>query len=83
MLVQLSAVNNDIPVEAEIEIVVQGMKGGIEGGPSGMRADNLKGWRKNANREKDTEGRRWELVVIIVQVMCSISCIFKLLQVAP
>ena len=59
MLVQLSAVNNDIPVEAEIEIVVQGMKGGIEGGPSGMREEELKGWRKKSKREKETEGRRW------------------------
>ena len=56
---QLSAVNNYIPVEAEIEMAVQGVKGGIEGGPSGMREEELKGWRKNSKREKETEGRRW------------------------
>ena len=56
---QLSAVNNYIPVEAEIEMAVQGVKGGIEGGPSGMREEELKGWRKKSKREKETEGRRW------------------------
>ena len=34
-----------------------------------MRAEEFKGWRKKAKREKDPVGRRWELVVQLVQVM--------------
>ena len=34
-----------------------------------MRSEDLKGWRKEANREKDPVGRRWEMLVRLVQVM--------------
>ena len=55
-----------ILTEEEIELVVQELKCGIAGGPSGMRAENRKGWLKEANHEKDPEGRRWELVVQLI-----------------
>ena len=69
ILVHLAAVNNAIPTEAEVELRVRGLKGAKLGGPSGMRAEDLKGWRKEANWEKDPEGKRLELVVRLVQVM--------------
>ena len=66
---QLLAVNDDILEEVEIDIAVLGLKGGRAGGPSGMRAKDLKGWRQEVKRKKDIEDRRWEPVVRLVQVM--------------
>ena len=57
ILVQLSAVNNDIIAEAEIDMTLQGLKGGRAGGPSGMRVEDLKGWCREAKCEKDPEGK--------------------------
>ena len=34
-----------------------------------MGDEDLKGWRKNAKREKEPVGRIWKLVVQIVQLM--------------
>ena len=42
--------NDDVPKEAEVELEVWGMKGGRAGGLSGMRAEDLKGWRKESKR---------------------------------
>ena len=66
---QLLAVNDDILEEVEIDIAVLGLKGGRAGGPSGIRAKDLKGWRQEVKRKKDIEDRRWEPVVRLVQVM--------------
>ena len=46
-----------------------GLKGWIAGGLSCMRAENLKGWRKEAKWDKNPEGKGWDLVVRLVQVM--------------
>ena len=56
ILVHPLALNDDIPEEADIqiEIAVLGMKGGRAGGIPGMRAKDMKGWQKEAKREKDT-----------------------------
>ena len=51
------------------------MKVDSAGGPSGMIADYLKGCCKEAKREKDTEGRSWELVVQLLQVMFRYSAV--------
>ena len=69
ILVQLAAVNNEIPTEAEVELVVRGLKSRRAVCSSGMRTEDMKGWRKKAKRENDTVGRRWEVVVQLVQVM--------------
>ena len=50
-------------------MAMRGMKGGRSGGLLGMIAEDLKLWRKEAKHEMDPEGRRWELVVRLVQVM--------------
>ena len=69
ILVQTEVVKNDVPMEADIKLAVQGLKGGRAGSLSGMIAKDLEGWRKKAKREKDLERRRWELVVRLMQVM--------------
>ena len=61
-----SKFNDEIPEEAEIEIAVLGLKGGRSRGSSDMNTMDLKGYQQKANREKDSKGRRWEPVVILV-----------------
>ena len=68
-MVQPVAVNDELPTEVEVKLAVRALKGGRAGGPSGMRAEDLKGWSKEDKWEKETEGRRWDLVVRLVQVM--------------
>ena len=68
-MVQTEAVNDDVPTESEVNLVVRGMKGERAGSTSGMRTEDLKGWHKEAKCEKYPEGRRWELVVRFLQVM--------------
>ena len=46
-----------------------GLKGGRSRGSSDMNTMDLKGYQQKANHEKDSEGRRWEPVVILAQVM--------------
>ena len=46
-----------------------GLKGGRAKGLSGMQVKELKGYQQKAKRKKDSEGRRWVPVVILVQVM--------------
>ena len=58
-------------------IAVLGLKGGIPGGPSGMRVKYLKKWRQESKREKDPKGRRWEPVVILLQIMFSYGTVLK------
>ena len=65
---RLEEFNDKIPSEADIDLVVWGLKGGRVGGPSGMRAKDLKGWIREAKRENDPVSRRWELLVKLVQL---------------
>ena len=69
ILVQLTEVNGGVSTEAEVKLAVRGLKGRRSGGLSGMREEDLKGWRKRAKQEKETEGKRWDLVVRLVHVM--------------
>ena len=66
ILVHPAAVDDDVPTDAEVYLAVQGVKWGRSGCPSGMIAEDLKGWSKEAKREKEPEGRRWDLVVRLV-----------------
>ena len=50
-------------------MAVQGLKVGRAGGPSGIRAEDLKGWLRGAKRKKYPERIRWEIGVRLVQVM--------------
>ena len=52
-----------MPTEAEFELVAKGLRMGRARGLSGMRAEDLKVWRKEAKQEKDPVGIRWQLVV--------------------
>ena len=59
ILVQMAAVNDEVPTEAEVDLSVRELKGGRAGGPSGIRTEDLKGWRKEAKQERKPEGRMW------------------------
>ena len=61
-------VNDDIPSEAEIRVSVRGLKCGRSGVPLDMRAEELKGWLREAKRKKVTLRIRWDLVVRLVQL---------------
>ena len=47
---------------------MQGLKGRRAWVPPGMCVEDLKGWLREANCEKDLVSRRWELVVRLVQL---------------
>ena len=59
ILVQMTGVRDEVPTEAEVNLAVQGMRMGRAGGLSVMRAEDLKGWRKDSKQEKETVERRW------------------------
>ena len=48
---------------------MRGLNSGRAGGPSGIRAEDLKGCCKEDKREKEPEGRRWGGGVRLVKVM--------------
>ena len=62
-------VNDDVLIKTEVGLAVKGMKRGRAGSPSCMRAEELKEWRKEAKREKECEGIRWEIFVRLMQVV--------------
>ena len=66
-MVTLEEVDDGVLEEAAIEQVVGGLKGGKAVGPSGMRAEYLKGWLWEASREKNPVSRRWRLSVRLIQ----------------
>ena len=45
-------VNDSVPTEYEIEDAVKKLRRNRSGGPSGMRAEHLKGWLAASNRGK-------------------------------
>ena len=53
-MVQVVAVNDELPTEAEVKLAVRALKYGRAGGPSSMRAEDLKGWSKEAKWDKET-----------------------------
>ena len=62
-----SDIEDGVPTEAEVAAEVRVLKGGIVGCPSGMRAEDLKGWVLEATHKKEPVRIWWELVVIFVQ----------------
>ena len=52
-MVQPLAVNDDIPAESDIYLVVRGLKVLREGVQSVIHAEDLKGWCQEDKREKD------------------------------
>ena len=48
-----------VPEKADIEQEVRGLKGERAGGPSGIRADDIKGWLRDASWEKNLGSRGW------------------------
>ena len=50
IMVMSAVVDDGVTEKAYIEQVVRGLKGGRETGPSGMQAEDLKGWLREALR---------------------------------
>ena len=69
ILVQSTVVSNEVPTESEVYMAVRGVRTGRSWDLSGMKTEDLKGWYKEAKRDKDPVGRIWYLVVRLVQVM--------------
>lgn len=58
---------DEIPSEEEIERHVKRLKNGKSPGPTGMRAEHLKGWLEAARRKEMPDGTHWCLLVSLVQ----------------
>ena len=56
-----------VPTKAEVETASKGLKGGRSGGPSGMCAEDLKGWLREETRKRETTRTWWELLVRLLQ----------------
>ena len=67
IMVTPAAVDNIFPKEAHIKQAVRNLKGGRASDPSGMQAENIKGWLREASREKKLVRRRWRLLVRLIQ----------------
>ena len=67
ILVMLAEVEDGVPEEAEMRQAVHGLKGGIEGGPSGIQVKYLKGWLQEASREKNPMKYWWRLLIRLIQ----------------
>ena len=50
LMVQPEEVDDGTPLEAEIDVEVQGLKGGIARGASGINTEYLMGWLREAKR---------------------------------
>ena len=67
VLVRLAAVADGIPEATEIEQAIKYLWRGREGGTSGMQAEDLKVWLREATREENLVVRRWLLLVRLFQ----------------
>ena len=67
IMVTPSEVEDGFPEESDITQVLRGLKGGRAGGPSGMQAEYVKGWLREASREKNPVRRRWWLLVRLIK----------------
>ena len=72
--VQPFAVNDDVPEDREIRGAVRKLRNGRAGGSSGIRAEDLKRWLRDAEVEEDEEteggdGTLWRIVVRLIQQM--------------
>ena len=66
LLVLQANIKDGIPMEAEVAEEVRGLKGGRLGVPSGMCAEDLKEWIREATHKKEPARRRWEILVRLV-----------------
>ena len=62
LLVRKAKIEDGIPMESEVAEEVRGLKGCRAGGPSGMRAEDLKEWLREATCKKDPVRRTWDLL---------------------
>ena len=66
IMVTPSEVEDGVPEESDITQVVRGLKEGRAGGPSGMQVEDVKGWLREASREKNPTRRRYRLLVRLI-----------------
>ena len=67
IMVTLAEVDYGIPEGEEIERAVKGLKGEREDEPSGMQAEDLKGWLQEALWENNPVRRWWQFLVRRIQ----------------
>ena len=60
VLIKTERIANNTLEREEITVAVRRLKMGWTGGPSGMRAENLKVWIREATRVNNTDIRRWK-----------------------
>ena len=58
ILAQPAEIPDEPPGREETEVSVRGLHTGRAGGTSGMRAEKLQGWLREATQEKDTGTQR-------------------------
>ena len=66
ILVTPSEVENGVPKEAEVAQLVWKFKGGRAGRLLDMWAEDLKGWLREASRDKNQMKSRWRLLVSLI-----------------
>ena len=67
-LLQLEMIVDDTPEGEDIAMAVWRLQMGRAVGPSGMRADNIKVWKRELTHEKDPDTRRWEKLVSVTKL---------------
>ena len=70
VLVQPAEISYGPPGGEDIAVEVRGLHMGQEEGPSGMRAENMKVWLREATRDKgpDLEPRQWYKIVSVIKL---------------
>jgi hypothetical protein len=75
-------ISNDMPTDSEMHTVVRGLQNGRAAGATGMRAEHLKGWfdeiQRNEKAAKENPGRegadpgagcKWQIFVKFIQAI--------------
>ena len=68
ILVQPVIIADGPPEVGEIVAAVRKLRSGRVGGPSGMKAERLKSWLREATREKEPDTETWEKVISVTKL---------------
>ena len=67
LVVEPFDIDDHVPTAAEVKWAVRTLRSGRAPGPSGMRAEDLKGWLEDAEREENPNPGPWTQLMAIVQ----------------